>query len=82
MADFHRRTTPAAVNRAICLCPCVSPANGSVARITLSLRSYMQAKRLLQEEQFELVHLHEPMMPALPLTVHKAHIEVPVVIVP
>jgi phosphatidylinositol alpha-mannosyltransferase len=45
------------------------PANGSVARITLSLRSYLQAKRLLQEQQFELIHLHEPMMPALPLTV-------------
>src|ERR1700716_153487 len=28
------------------------PANGSVARITLSLRSYLQAKRLLQEQQF------------------------------
>src|SRR3954467_4101176 len=26
------------------------PANGSVARITLSLRSYLQAKRLLQEQ--------------------------------
>src|SRR5258708_14367786 len=45
------------------------PANGSVARITLSLRSYLQAKRLLQEEQFELIHLHDPMIPALPLTV-------------
>ena len=45
------------------------PANGSVARITLSLRAYMQAKRLLQEEQYDLIHLHEPMMPALPLTV-------------
>lgn len=45
------------------------PANGSVARITLSLRSYLQAKRLLQEEQFDLIHLHEPMMPALPMTV-------------
>jgi phosphatidylinositol alpha-mannosyltransferase len=45
------------------------PANGSVARITLSLRSYLQAKQLLQEDQFDLVHLHEPMMPALPLTV-------------
>lgn len=45
------------------------PANGSVARITLSLRSYLQAGRLLQEQQFDLIHLHEPMMPALPLTV-------------
>ena len=45
------------------------PANGSVARITLSLRSYLQAKVLLQQEQFDLIHLHEPMMPALPLTV-------------
>jgi len=45
------------------------PANGSVARITVSLRAYLQAKRLLQEEQFDLIHLHEPMMPALPLTV-------------
>src|SRR6266851_5592479 len=45
------------------------PANGSVARITLSLRSYLQAKTLLQQEEFDLIHLHEPMMPALPLTV-------------
>jgi phosphatidyl-myo-inositol alpha-mannosyltransferase len=45
------------------------PTNGSVARITLSLRSYLQAKQLVQAEQFDLVHLHEPMMPALPLTV-------------
>lgn len=45
------------------------PANGSVARITLSVRSYLQAGRLLQEQQFDLIHLHEPLMPALPLTV-------------
>src|SRR5438477_4166748 len=29
------------------------PADGTVARITLSLRSYLQAKRLLQEEEFD-----------------------------
>ncbi|MDQ3811668.1 MAG: glycosyltransferase family 4 protein [Chloroflexota bacterium] len=45
------------------------PANGSVARITLSLRAYLQTKRLLQAENFDLIHLHEPMLPALPLTV-------------
>jgi phosphatidylinositol alpha-mannosyltransferase len=45
------------------------PANGSVARITLSLRAYLQTKRLLQAEDYDLIHLHEPMMPALPLTV-------------
>lgn len=45
------------------------PANGSVARITLSLRSWLQTKRLLREQQFDLIHLHEPMIPALPLTV-------------
>ncbi|MBI4494802.1 MAG: glycosyltransferase family 4 protein [Chloroflexi bacterium] len=45
------------------------PANGSVARIALSLRGYGQVKELLQRERFDVVHLHEPLMPALPLTV-------------
>ncbi|HEX2909614.1 MAG TPA: glycosyltransferase family 4 protein [Chloroflexia bacterium] len=44
-------------------------ANGSVARITLSLNLAGQIKRILQEEQFDVVHIHEPLMPALPLTV-------------
>ncbi|MHB1132314.1 MAG: glycosyltransferase family 4 protein [Chloroflexota bacterium] len=45
------------------------PANGSVARITLSLRLSGRIKRILQEERFDVVHLHEPLVPALPLTV-------------
>src|SRR5688572_3172640 len=45
------------------------PTNGSVARITLPLRGYLQVKRLLTHQSFDIVHLHEPMMPALPLTV-------------
>ena len=42
------------------------PANGSVARITLPLRGYLQVKSLLTFQSFDIVHLHEPMMPALP----------------
>jgi phosphatidyl-myo-inositol alpha-mannosyltransferase len=45
------------------------PANGSVARIELSLQAYPQVKRLLRELQFDVIHLHEPLMPALPPTV-------------
>jgi phosphatidylinositol alpha-mannosyltransferase len=49
--------------------PVPVPANGSVARITLPLRGYVQVKQLLAFQGFDIVHLHEPMMPALPLTV-------------
>ncbi len=45
------------------------PTNGSVARITLPLRGYLHVKRILNDQAFDIVHLHEPMMPALPLTV-------------
>lgn len=44
-------------------------ANGSNARITLSLRLSGQVKRYLAQENPDVVHLHEPLMPALPLTV-------------
>lgn len=45
------------------------PANGSVARITLSLRMIARVKRILAAERFDVIHVHEPLMPALPPTV-------------
>lgn len=42
---------------------------GSVSRITLSPRIYRPVKQLLKDEQFDVIHLHEPLMPALPLFV-------------
>jgi phosphatidyl-myo-inositol alpha-mannosyltransferase len=45
------------------------PANGSVARISLSLRLSRRVKDILEQENFDVVHLHEPLLPALPITV-------------
>jgi phosphatidyl-myo-inositol alpha-mannosyltransferase len=45
------------------------PVNGSVARISLSLRLSRKVKEILESEQFDVVHLHEPLLPALPVTV-------------
>jgi phosphatidylinositol alpha-mannosyltransferase len=44
------------------------PANASVARINLTFRHQGAVADLLQRERFDVVHLHEPFMPALPLT--------------
>lgn len=40
--------------------------NGSTARITLSPLIIGKVKRFLREEQFDIIHLHEPLAPALP----------------
>lgn len=45
------------------------PTNGSVARITLSLGLSSRVKRILREHRFDVVHVHEPFMPLLPLLV-------------
>jgi phosphatidylinositol alpha-mannosyltransferase len=45
------------------------PANGSVARITLSPTAARRVKRILRAEQFDVIHIHEPLLPILPLTV-------------
>jgi len=45
------------------------PSSGSVARISLSPRAYRRVKTILREMRFDVVHLHEPLMPVLPLVV-------------
>src|SRR5436190_7817019 len=43
--------------------------SGSKARITLSLSVYRNVKRILKEERFDVVHIHEPLVPTLPIFV-------------
>jgi phosphatidylinositol alpha-mannosyltransferase len=43
----------------------VVPANGSLPNIVLSPRSVGRIRTALAEEQFDVVHLHEPMTPAV-----------------
>ncbi|HEX5505697.1 MAG TPA: glycosyltransferase family 4 protein [Thermomicrobiales bacterium] len=56
--DFYRVGTPVPIR-----------GNGSTARITLSITLSHKVKEILAREGFDVVHLHEPLMPALPLTV-------------
>jgi phosphatidylinositol alpha-mannosyltransferase len=41
----------------------IVPANGSLPNIILSPRSVFRIRRILAEERFDLLHLHEPMTP-------------------
>jgi phosphatidylinositol alpha-mannosyltransferase len=43
----------------------IVPANGSLPNIVLSPRSILRIRRTLEREQFDLLHLHEPMTPAI-----------------
>lgn len=52
----------------VCGRPTLVPASGSIARIAISLRLSSQVKQILERERFDVVHLHEPLMPMLPLT--------------
>ncbi len=45
------------------------PFAGSIARISLSPRIYRRTKRILQEGNYDVLHLHEPLTPTLPLAV-------------
>jgi phosphatidylinositol alpha-mannosyltransferase len=44
------------------------PANDSVARITLSFHLARRVAEIMDRERFDVLHFHEPLMPALPLT--------------
>ena len=43
----------------------VVPANGSLPNIVLSPQSIPRMKKVLERERFDVVHVHEPMTPAL-----------------
>jgi phosphatidylinositol alpha-mannosyltransferase len=43
----------------------IVPANGSLPNIVLSPRSVPAIRRVLEREQFDLLHVHEPMTPAI-----------------
>src|SRR5690348_410208 len=55
--NFRRIGTPIAI-----------PVNDSVARITLSFHLANQVAGIVEQERFDVLHFHEPLMPALPLT--------------
>lgn len=42
------------------------PSNGSVARLTVSWWLLPKIKSILDEEKFDIIHVHEPLFPSLP----------------
>ncbi len=56
-ADFYRIGSPIAI-----------PVNDSVARISLSFHLANRVAAIVESEAFDVLHFHEPLMPALPLS--------------
>ncbi|TAN33118.1 glycosyltransferase family 1 protein [bacterium] len=56
-ARFYRIGSPIAI-----------PVNESVARITLSFHLASRVAAIVERERFDVLHFHEPLMPALPMT--------------
>jgi phosphatidylinositol alpha-mannosyltransferase len=46
----------------------IVPANGSLPNIVLSPRAFLRIRRVLERERFDVLHLHEPMTPAICVT--------------
>jgi len=49
--------------------PRAIPTSGSIARVTISIRLSPTIKTVLAKENFDIIHLHEPLMPMLCTTV-------------
>ena len=47
--------------------PVPLPLSGSWARVSLSFHRNREGKRLLDEEEFDVVHMHEPLFPVAPV---------------
>jgi len=45
------------------------PGNGSKMRLTFDVTLYADVKQIMKRENFDIVHLHEPLMPVLPYMV-------------
>jgi phosphatidylinositol alpha-mannosyltransferase len=43
----------------------IVPANASLPNIVLSPRAFFRIRRILREERFDVLHVHEPMTPAI-----------------
>ncbi|MCK4408856.1 MAG: glycosyltransferase family 4 protein, partial [Candidatus Eisenbacteria sp.] len=54
------------------------PANGSICPVAVDVRMRAKVRRMLLAERFDVLHLHEPLMPTLCLSV-LAEAEVPIV---